>query len=193
MKIAIIGGVGKMGRWLARFFGTAVPAVAVTDRDKDGLRQMSGQPGITAAASVADAVAGADYILVSVPIEEFASAVTELSQVVSPGQVVIDITSTKTVPTDIMHRLLPSHVVLGGHPLFGPGAKDIANKNVILTPTNETETALAERVKVFLEKKGARVALMSPAEHDEAKSLVLGLSLFISLSPADKAIQSQAA
>jgi prephenate dehydrogenase len=146
---------------------------------------MSGQTGIAATASVADAIAGADYVLVSVPIEEFESAVTELSRVIAPGQVVIDITSTKTVPVDIMHRLLPAHLVLGGHPLFGPGAKDIAHKNVILTPTNEAETVLAERVKAFLEKKEARVAVMSPREHDEMMSLVLGLSHFISLVAAD--------
>jgi prephenate dehydrogenase len=185
MRIAIIGGAGKMGRWLAGFFSNDGHAVAVYDRDRAGLRQMSGRSGITAAASVSEAIAGADYILVSVPIEEFESAVKELGGVMAPAQVVIDITSTKVVPVDILHRLLPVNVVLGGHPLFGPGAGDIANKNVILTPTNEAETALAERVKAFLEKKEARVALMSPAEHDEMMSLVLGLSHFISLVAAD--------
>jgi prephenate dehydrogenase len=185
MKIAIIGGAGKMGRWLARFFSDDGHAVAVTDRDKKALTRMAGQSGIAVADSVAEAIAGADYIIISVPIEEVESAVAGLSRVISPGQVVIDITSTKAVPVDVMHRLLPAQSVLGGHPLFGPGAKDIANKNVILTPTSGAEAELAGRIKSFLEKKGARVALMTPAEHDKMMGLVLGLSHFISLVAAD--------
>ncbi len=185
MKIAIIGGAGKMGRWLARFFTNDNHTVAVFDRDKTALRQMSGLLGITTTVSIADAIAEADYIIVSVPIEEFEYAVVELSRFISTDHVVIDITSTKIIPVDTMHRLLHGNVVLGGHPLFGPGANDISNKNVILTPINNEETALAERVKTFLEEKGARVSLMSPAEHDEMMSLVLGLSHFISLVAAD--------
>ena len=185
MRIAIIGGAGKMGGWLARFLRDDGIDVTVTDRDKDRLARMSGLPGLRIVPGTAEAVAGADYIIVSVPIEEFEGAVMDISRVISPRQVIIDITSIKTVPVDVMHRYLPGNQILGAHPLFGPGAQSIANKNVVLTPTNEAETALDERVKVFLEKKEARVSLMFPAEHDEMMSLILGLSHFIALVAAD--------
>jgi prephenate dehydrogenase len=185
MKIAIIGGAGKMGRWLADFFSDRGYNVAVFDLNQKALRRTSQLPGITVTASLSNAVSGADYIILSVPIEAFESAVKELSAVITPGQAVIDITSVKSVPVAAMHRLLPRNTALGGHPLFGPGAKDLSGKNVILTPTNEAENAFAGRVKAFLEKKGARVGLMSPAEHDEIMSVVLGLSHFISLVAAD--------
>jgi prephenate dehydrogenase len=185
VKIAIIGGEGKMGRWLARFFSEDGHAVTLFDRNRAGLRAMASLPGVTAVSKLAEAIAGADYIMISVPIEEFEAAAADLSRAIGPGQAVIDITSVKTAPVDIMHSLLSGNIVLGAHPLFGPGAKDIAHKNVILTPTNEAETALAERVKAFLEKKGAIIASMSPAAHDEMMSLVLGLSHFISLVAAD--------
>jgi prephenate dehydrogenase len=89
------------------------------------------------------------------------------------------------VPVDIMHRYIRSGTVLGAHPLFGPGASDITNKNFVLTPTSDAETALALKVKKYLEDRGGRVALMTPREHDEMMSLVLGLSHFISLVAAD--------
>ena len=63
--------------------------------------------------------------------------------------------------------------------------KLIEEKNVVLTPTSPAETALAERVRDFLVRRGARVSLMSPAEHDEMMSLILGLSHFIALVTAD--------
>ena len=95
MKIAIIGGAGKMGRWLARFFTNDDYTVAVFDRDADGLRWISGLPGITTTVSIDESIAGADYIVISVPIEEFEDAVMELSHVILPDQFVVDITSTK--------------------------------------------------------------------------------------------------
>ncbi|GAI56619.1 unnamed protein product, partial [marine sediment metagenome] len=84
-----------------------------------------------------------------------------------------------------MHKHIKSGLVLGMHPVFGPGAKDIANKSFVLTPTNDEEAALAQKVKNHLETKGARVTLMSPEEHDEIMAIILGLSHFIAIVSAD--------
>jgi prephenate dehydrogenase len=48
---------------------------------------------------------------------------------------------------------------------------------------SEEETALAEKLKGFFEGAGARVSLMSPAEHDRMMSLILDflISLLSSL------------
>jgi prephenate dehydrogenase len=109
---------------------------------------------------------------------------------VRPEQVVIDITSTKVQPVAIMHRHVKSGLVLGAHPLFGPGAASITNKNIVLTPTDDGERELADKIDRYLEKRGARVSLMTPAEHDDTMSLVLGLSHFIALVTADTLLSS---
>jgi prephenate dehydrogenase len=75
--------------------------------------------------------------------------------------------------------------VLGAHPVFGPGAKDTAQRSFILTPTNSEEATLAQKVKQYLETRGARVTLMSPEEHDELMAIVLGLAHFIAIASAD--------
>ncbi len=84
-----------------------------------------------------------------------------------------------------MHRHLKKGLILGTHPVFGPGARSVANQNFVLTPTNQEESALAEKVKGYLEAKGAKVGLMSPQEHDEAMTVILGLAHFIAIVTAD--------
>jgi len=75
--------------------------------------------------------------------------------------------------------------VLGTHPLFGPGARDLTNQNFVLTPTNEKEDLLAHRVMLYLQQHGSRVTLMSPHKHDEMMSVVLGLAHYIAIVAAD--------
>lgn len=183
MKVAIIGGAGKMGQWITRFLLKEGKEVIITDRDEKKL-PTGQQPGITIASN-ADAVKSADAILVSVPISSFQEVIAEIAPHIPPKQVVVDITSVKVSPVETMHKYLKTALVLGAHPMFGPGASSLKNQNIVLTPTNQAETMLAQKVKRFLETKGARVTLMSPQEHDEMVAVVLGLTHFIAIVSAD--------
>ncbi len=174
-----------MGRWLAGFLLKDGKEVVITGRNQEKLREAQHQLGVEIAASNTEAVKGADYILLSVPIENFEEVVRQVGPHVKSGQVVMDVTSTKMLPVEIMHRYIKTGSVLGAHPLFGPGARSIANQNFVLTPTSDDEAALAEKIKNYLEARGARVTLVTPQEHDETMSLVLGLSHFIALVSAD--------
>lgn len=189
-RIAIIGGAGKMGRWLAGFLREDDFRIVVADPDAKSLAAAGRQPGVAIAANNIEVLREADYILLSVPIETFGDVVKEIGAHVKPDQAVIDITSTKERPVDLMHRHIENGRVLGAHPLFGPGAASIANKNVVLTPTSGEEAALADKVAAYLETRGARVSRMTPREHDETMSLVLGLSHFIALVAADTLLSS---
>jgi len=184
-RFAVIGGAGKMGRWLAAFLKQNGYEIVLADTNAAALKETAAELDLSAAASNREAVSGAEYVIVAVPIESFEKVIADLAPHVRPGQAVMDITSTKTVPVTVMRRLLPEATVLGAHPLFGPGARSIEGKNVVLTPLSDAENVLAERVRDFLVKCGARISLMSPAEHDEMMSLILGLSHFIALVTAD--------
>lgn len=183
-KVAIIGGSGKMGRWFANFFLKDGKEVTITGRDKRKLQETKEQLGVEVATNI-EAVKNADIVLLSVPIDDFEEVVKEISPHTRPGQVIIDITSIKVFPVETMQKYLGTSLILGTHPMFGPGAKDIAGQNFILTPTNEKETTLAQKVKVYLESKGAKTTLMTPQEHDEMMGIVLGLPHFITLVSAD--------
>ena len=84
-----------------------------------------------------------------------------------------------------MHKHIKTGLVLGTHPVFGPGARDVVNQNFVLTPTNEEETALAQKIRGYLEARRARVTIMTPYEHDEMMAVILGLSHFIAIVSAD--------
>lgn len=184
MKVAIIGGSGKMGRWFANLLVKEGKEVLITGRNKQKLLEAKEQLGVETSTTI-EAVKGADVVLISVPIDNFETAVKELQPHIRPEQIILDITSIKVSPVTIMHRYLKAASVLGTHPVFGPGAKDLVNKNFVLTPTNDKETALAEKVKQYLNKLGARVTLMPPQEHDEMMAVVLGLAHFIGIVSAE--------
>ena len=179
-----------MGRFFADFFLKDGKEVVITGRNEKRLRAAGHQLGVEVTTDNARAVHGADYVLLSVPIENFEAVVKQVSPHIQAGQAVIDVTSTKVLPVEIMHRHLKNALVLGAHPLFGPGARGIANQNFVLTPTSDEEKTLAQKIKHYLEARGARVTLMSPQEHDETMSLVLGLSHFIAIVAADTLLSS---
>ena len=184
MKVAIIGGAGKMGKWMARFLLAEKIDVILIGSNKDRLSAARQELHVEGTTDLG-AVRQADLIIISVPIATFESIVKELSRFVKKGQTVIDITSVKVMPVEVMHRYLAGCLVLGAHPVFGPGAEGLTGHNIVLTPTSDSEKALAQQAKSFLEKRGARVKLLTPAEHDRLMAVVLGLAHYIAVVAGD--------
>jgi len=184
VRIAIIGGSGKMGQWLANFLVKDGREVIITGRNQRKLLDAKQQLGVEMATNVA-AVKRADVILLSVPIDDFEAVIKQICPHTRPEQVIIDITSIKESPVEIMHKHIKGGITLGVHPMFGPGASDITHQNFVLTPTNKNERVLAQKVREYLETRGARVTLMTPHQHDEMMSVILGLSHFIAIVSAD--------
>lgn len=184
MKVAIIGGTGKMGQWFANLLKKEGKDVLITGRNEQKLLEAKKQLGVEISTDI-EAVKSAGAVIIAVPIDTFETVVKELQPHIHPEQIILDITSVKVAPVSIMHRYLKSASVLGTHPVFGPGARDLVNKNFVLTPTNEKETALAEKVEQWLKERGARVTLMTPQEHDEMMAVILGLSHFIGIVAAE--------
>jgi len=184
MRVAIIGGSGKMGRWFASFLLKEGNEVIITGRNERKLLEAKRQLGVEVATNV-EAVKSAEAILISVPIDNFEEVVEQVSPYIRPEQVIIDITSIKVFPVETMHKHIKAGLTLGTHPVFGPGAKGIAHQSFVLTPTNERERTLAQKAREYLETREAKVALMTPQEHDEMMAVILGLSHFIALVSAD--------
>jgi prephenate dehydrogenase len=191
LRIAIIGGSGKMGHWFTRFLLQEGYEVIITGRNEDKLKRAHQRLGVEVTTDNIAAVKKAGAVILSVPIENFDSVVAQIGSHIQPEQIIMDITSVKAFPVAIMHQHIKSGLVLGAHPVFGPGAKDITHRSFILTPTNQQEEALAQKVKQYLEAREARVTLMSPEEHDEVMAVVLGLAHFIAIAAADTLLSSE--
>ncbi|MEM3402966.1 MAG: prephenate dehydrogenase/arogenate dehydrogenase family protein [Nitrososphaeria archaeon] len=184
-RVAIIGGAGRMGRWFSKFFVKEGFEVIISGRMKSKLVQLKRElPSINVAEDNVEAVKCADLIVISVPPLDFKAVVEQIGPHLKAGQVVIDLTSIKEVPVQLMHKYIRNCVTLGAHPMFGPSATDY-HQNFILTPTSEEEQKLAEDIKRWLEIKGFKVRMMSPIEHDKLMGTILGLSHFIGLVALD--------
>ena len=184
MRVAIIGGSGKMGRWLANFLVKEGQEVIITGRNEKKLLEAKQQLGVEASTSI-EVVRDADLIIISVTIDNFEEVVKQLQPYIRPEHMIMDTTSVKATPVEIMHQYIKRGLVLGAHPMFGPGAKGVHNQNFVLTPTDEKEAAFAQKIKQYLEARGARVSLMTPQEHDELIAVILGLAHFIAIVSAD--------
>lgn len=184
MKIAIVGASGKMGKLFARLLKKEGKEVVLIGRSEAKLAELKAELNVAATTDIA-AAGQADAVIISVPIDHFDKVVKQLSPHTHPEQIILDITSIKTRPVEVMHRHIKRGLILGTHPVFGPGAEGLAGHNFVLTPTNEVENALAEKVKRFLEDRGAIVSLMTPEEHDEMMTVILGLAHFIAIVSAD--------
>jgi len=187
MKVAIIGGSGKMGQWFARFLMKEGKEVVLIGRSQARLEEAKRQLNVQITTSMEE-VKLADAIIVSVPIDHFEEVIEQLSSYTHSSQIILDITSLKVLPVAAMHRHIKEGLVLGTHPVFGPGAGSIANHNFILTPTNQEESTLADKIKSYLETRKAKVHLMTPQEHDDMMAVILGLAHYIAIVSADTLI-----
>ncbi len=159
--IAIIGGLGEMGRWFSRFF-----------RDQ-GFAVLIGEPGLTPTA--AEVAAQADVVVISVPLHLTEEVIAQLAPVIRAEALLTDLTSLKQGPMEAMLRHFPGAVV-GTHPLFGPGEPSLAGQNVVLCRGRGEEwfTWLHD----LFTGAGAHVEITTPEEHDRLMSLVQGLTHF---------------
>jgi prephenate dehydrogenase len=187
MRVAILG-AGKMGVWFAKFFLAEGYSVVVADRKKEKLSKLKKELAVETA-DFAEAVKDADRVLICMSISAFEEVVKKISPAVRDGQIVMDICSIKDLPVKTMHKYLKGSLVLGVHPVFGPGSTTIENKTFVLTPTTREEEAFAEEFKKWLETKKARVFIMPPQKHDQLMSVVLGLPHFLGLVACDTLLE----
>jgi prephenate dehydrogenase len=187
MRTAILG-AGKMGVWFAKFCKENSEQVILADRKKEKLAKLGKELGVETA-DFPEAVEKADNIMICVSISAFEDVVKKIAPKLHKGQNVLDVCSVKEQPVRIMHKYIKNALILGTHPVFGPGSKGVRNKAYVLTPTNVEERAFAEKYKGWLEKVGARVFIMSPEKHDELMSVVLGMPHFIGLVTCDTLLE----
>jgi prephenate dehydrogenase len=189
MKIAVIG-AGKMGVWFAKFFQSKGYDVILADRKKEKLAKLKDLL-VDLTYNFEEAVQDADQIFLCVSINAMEEVVKAISPAVHDGQIVMDICSIKEAPVQTMHQYIKGAMVLGTHPVFGPGSNGVKHKAYVLTPTNPKEQKFAEEFKAWLEKEEAHVFIMTPKKHDELISVVLGLPHFLGLVACETLLEQK--
>ena len=125
---------------------------------------------------LARAVAGADMVLVSVPLGEMATVFSAIKGHLAEDAVVTDAGSAKggviEAVTQAFNGLPPAFVP--GHPIAGTEQSGVEasfaslykDRRVILTPLPETDSQAIDRVRDMWEAAGAHVVIMDPVHHD---------------------------
>ena len=125
--------------------------------------------------AMADAVRGAELIILATPVGTMRSLLQDIARIVSPGAVVTDVASTKAQVINWAQEYLPAAVsFVGGHPMIDKQVSGVEAADAVLfqdriyclTPTRHTPSSALNKVSMFIEVLGARVRFLEPAEHD---------------------------
>jgi predicted dinucleotide-binding enzyme len=125
MKIAIIG-AGNVGRALASSLTKAGHDVTITAEHAEHATDAASQSGATAGSSNADAAAGAQVVVLAVPVQAIARIAGEMGSSLD-GKVVIDVTNRPTPSADgtatsiaeeLQGQLPDAHVIKAFNTLF---------------------------------------------------------------------------
>ena len=175
MKIAIIGGTRGLGEWIARFLKNRRFNVVITGRDELTGKKIAKQLGVEYTSDNTEAVSESDVVILSVPIGVVSKVVPEIAPFLKENSLLLDVTSVKEQPAEIMQKHVPEGVeVIPTHPLFGPRIRSLDGQVVVLTPFKKGEWY--KRLYSFLEWENARIVVTTPKEHDKMMSIVQGLT-----------------
>jgi cyclohexadieny/prephenate dehydrogenase len=123
----------------------------------------------------AAAVAGADLVIVCIPVGQCGAVAREIATHLRPGAIVSDVGSVRAQVVHDMASHLPASVhFVPAHPVAGTEysgpdagfAELFIDRWCILTPPENADVAAVERLSSFWSGLGAKVATMSAEHHD---------------------------
>lgn len=176
-RLAVIG-AGLIGSSIIRAARqqNATAVIAVADRSADVVARVK-ELGIAdlATTDAAEAVTGADLVILCVPVGVMGATAAGLAHALKPGAILSDVGSTKAsivqqvtahVPDNV--HFIPAHPVAGTEH-SGPDAgfpSLFANRWCILTPPEDANPGAVVILREFWEAIGSNVEIMEPHHHD---------------------------
>lgn len=182
-RITLIG-IGLIGSSIAREIREQGLAghVTISTRSAETLRRAEELGlGDSYTRSAAEAVKGADLVIISVPVGASGAVAAEIAAHLKPGAIVTDVGSTKASVIAQMQPHMPSNVhFIPGHPIAGteksgPDAGFVGlfkGRWCILTPLEGTDPAAIAALKAFWQSLGSMVDEMDPQHHDKVLAIV---------------------
>lgn len=176
-RLAIVG-FGLIGSSVARAAKTLGLAASIVAVDRDEAvcaRALALGIADSATSDLAEGVAGADHVLLCVPVGACGEVARVMAPALARGAIVSDVGSVKgTVVRDVVPHLpagvqfVPAHPVAGTEE-SGPDAGFATlflNRWCILTPPEDTAPEAVAKVRMLWEAMGSIVEVMTPAHHD---------------------------
>lgn len=168
MRALIIGGMGQMGAWFARFL------------DSQGFEVQTADPAGGDLADWREADLEHDVIVVATPMLTAHRILLDLAEA-GPTGLVFDVGSLKGPLRAGLAALRAAGVrVASVHPMFGPDTELLSGRHVVFVDVGDPEAA-AEAEALFHSTMATRVQ-MDLESHDRVIAFVLGLSHAVNIA-----------
>lgn len=171
----VVGGKGGMGSWMATFLAGQGHRVSIFD-------PAPAESPFPEVADLAEGVAGADLVVVAVPMAGTAKVLEEIAAL-RPSGVVAEMCSLKGHLERLMRRLRTGGLrLVSFHPMFGPNVRMLSGRTVVFC--SGADPGDLGVLRGLFEDTSAELVEMDISEHDRRIALVLGLTHLSNLSYA---------
>ncbi|MCL1868836.1 MAG: prephenate dehydrogenase/arogenate dehydrogenase family protein [Promicromonosporaceae bacterium] len=176
-RVAVLG-LGLVGGSLARLLRER--GVDVVGQDVDGATvAAAGAVGLRATTSVAEAVDGADLVVLAVPLRAMRATAAELARSLGPDATLTDVGSVKGPVRHAVEAVGLGERYVGAHPMAGTEQSGFAASTADLlagAPWAVTVPAAPDRLARLLHlitgTLGGTAAVLADDVHDEAAALI---------------------
>jgi len=181
----VVYGVGLIGGSFALALkeAGAVGRVVGMGRSRENLQQALAGGAIDAIGrDDREALAGADLVLLAMPVGQMGPIMQRIAPVLEPQTVVTDAGSTKRDVVALASRHLPGTLsrFVPAHPIAGAERSGAAaaradlfrDRHLIMTPIEGSDEEAVERVRRAWSVAGMRVSTMEAAHHDRVLAAV---------------------
>jgi len=180
-RALVIGGLGRMGDWMARYLDTVGYNTDVAD-------PVQAESPFSIVEDWESVIDNYDVVVVAVPLRPSNAVLHRLAEL-KPRGLVFDIGSLKSPMTSGLEALADADCrVCSVHPMFGPNEVGLSGRHILFVDVGNVE-ALAEARALFAHTAAECVDL-SLAEHDEVMAWVLGLSHLVNIAFASALAES---
>ncbi len=181
-RVALIG-IGLIGSSLAHVLrrdGLAGEIVACARKEATRAKALELGLADRATEDAAEAVYGADLVVVATPLSAYAALGVRMAPALRPGAIVTDVGSVKQAVIRDLQASLPDTVhFIPGHPVAGTEhsgpesgfAELFRDRWCILTPLPGIDAAALARLTALWEQAGMRVVTMDPEHHDKVLAM----------------------
>ncbi len=167
-RIAVVGGTGRMGSWIADLLERRGHRVLRTGRGTDPRPE--------------EAARACRVVIVSVPVQRTIEVIRCVAPCVREDGLLMDLTSIKQAPLHAMLELSRAEVV-GLHPLFGPKADPADGPLTVALCPGRGKRGL-RWIAGVLRSEGYFVDRIEASEHDRIMGVVQGVNHFATLALA---------